>query len=273
MRKPVARHLVADISADLPRHWHSGDSFRTHLFNAMSIMFPVGEQYFIDSVRHFRDQLRSPDLKIAVRNFAGQEAAHRHRHAQFNEELAGQGFPNIVAPFMEWRIRMAQGMRPRDKLALSAAYKHLTSVFSDGLLRYPEWTAGMASSMKLLWSWHAMEEIDHKAVAFDVYREIGGGGAARIGWYLYACLMFTIDLQLQLQLQLVCLLRRDRQLWRWRTFRSALAFCLGARGVAWHMVPRCLSYLRYGFHPWRENNSALVDNWLRDHAGDFREIA
>ena len=74
------RHMDFDFPNPLPRHWHSGDAFKTHLFDAMSVLFPDGERFFIDSVRHFRDQIEDPVLKEQIRGFIGQEGHHSREH-------------------------------------------------------------------------------------------------------------------------------------------------------------------------------------------------
>src|SRR3546814_19495827 len=43
-----------------PRWWHSGDPGRTAFFNALSSTFPVGETFFMTSVRHYREGTPQP---------------------------------------------------------------------------------------------------------------------------------------------------------------------------------------------------------------------
>src|SRR5688500_7419597 len=94
MTQLTVRKLEIDLKAGFPRHWHGGDAFRSHYYNALSMSFPVGEQYFIDSVRagvarlppgQAHDGLREP-----VQGFIGQEASHRHIHGLYNKELESQ---------------------------------------------------------------------------------------------------------------------------------------------------------------------------------------
>mgnify|MGYP003452248881 FL=1 len=76
------RHLDFNLPKPLPRHWHGGDAFKTHLFDSMSVLFPDGERFFIDSVRQFRDQISDPLLKEQIRGFIGQEGHHSREHLE-----------------------------------------------------------------------------------------------------------------------------------------------------------------------------------------------
>ncbi|MCF3995899.1 metal-dependent hydrolase, partial [Pseudomonas aeruginosa] len=78
------RHLDFDLPDPMPRHWHSGDAFKTHMFNAMSVLFPDGERFFIDSVRHYRERVEDPALKQQIRGFIGQEGHHSREHLVYS---------------------------------------------------------------------------------------------------------------------------------------------------------------------------------------------
>ena len=47
----VVRRLLIDLETPFPGRWNGGDAFRSAFFNALSMSFPAGEQYFIDAVR------------------------------------------------------------------------------------------------------------------------------------------------------------------------------------------------------------------------------
>src|SRR6476660_3705223 len=97
----IVRRLLVDMHAPIARHWCDGDPFRTALFNALSMSFPVGEQFFIDSVRQGVDALPAdlqPRFEDEVRGFIGQEATHRRLHALYNEHLERGGLRNAWGP-------------------------------------------------------------------------------------------------------------------------------------------------------------------------------
>ena len=128
-RQPLqVRQLLIDLSQGFSRHWLGGDAFRTHLFNAQSFSFPLGEQYFIDSVKAALPLLKDEQLKEEIRGFIGQEASHRHIHAKYNQHLNTQGLSYFIEPFVKWRIRSAARLGVKSNLAVTIAYEHFTAI-------------------------------------------------------------------------------------------------------------------------------------------------
>ena len=192
----VVRRLLVDLQPPLPRDWCAGDPFRTALFDALSMSFPVGEQFFIDSVRGGIASLGAdapPHLAAAVRGFVGQEATHRRLHALFNDHLAAHGFVNGWAGRAERRLHRMDGKDPRHAVAVTAAYEHFTAIMADWMLAERDLMAGSEERLQTLWQWHAAEECEHKSIAFDVYRAMGGNLAWRRRWFLRVSLLFAID--------------------------------------------------------------------------------
>ena len=90
MTELVVRQLLIDLNAAVPARWNGGDAFRSAWFNALSMSFPVGEQYFIDSLRQgLKTMPEAVRQRFAdeVQGFIGQEATHRRVHALFNGHL------------------------------------------------------------------------------------------------------------------------------------------------------------------------------------------
>jgi predicted metal-dependent hydrolase len=255
------RRLRVDLSKGFGRLWNGGDSFRTHYLNALSMSFPVGEQFFIDAVRKGVSQLpveERPQWDAAVRGFVGQEATHRFLHGQFNAELEWQGLVNRWQHWAAWRIEKGQGLHPVNHVAVTAAYEHFTAVLATGLLTHPDWLGGAPDDLALLWRWHAVEESEHKTVAFDIYRAMGGSERRRILWFAYISLLFFLESTAQTWLNLW----RSGRWWRPTTWFQGLAFLFGPGGVwAASLVP-LLRYLRPGFHPLQLENAPGMAQWL-----------
>jgi predicted metal-dependent hydrolase len=269
----TVRRLLIDLETPVPRHWCGGDAFLTAWFNALSMSFPVGEQFFIDSVREAAKRLtNSPEhmaLRETIAGFVGQEAAHRHVHGAYNVELERQGLENRWAERALKRLRaIPPGANPLHALAVTCAYEHCTAVFADLTLRHPELLAGADARLAALWTWHAAEETEHKSVAFDLYLALGGNHRWRVRWFVTVLWLFATD---SLR-QTVHNLRRDGTLWRWRTWASAASFFFGRRGMAWLSCRPMLDYLRRDFRPWQHDNAEAARGWLRDNAALFRVV-
>jgi predicted metal-dependent hydrolase len=266
----TVRKLNIDLSRGFGRYWLGGDVWRTAFMNALSMSFPLGEQMFIDSVRAVPPEaIGDPALRAEVKDFVGQEASHRFVHEQYNAELARQGYPYTLEGRMRWRAARAARLPVQDRLAITCALEHYTAMLADYVLRNPAWLRDAEPQMRVLWSWHAAEETEHKAVAFDLYRAAGGGYAKRVLWYVHASVVFWLDTFQQTAHNL----RRDGQLSAPRTWASAARSFFGRRGIAWALVVPALHYLSPRFHPWQHDNRDLLRLWLERNDGAYRAIS
>ena len=250
----------------LPRHWHGGDPYVTHFFNGLSIMFPEGERFFVDSVRHFQDAITDPKLKEDVRGFCGQEGIHGREHRRFNERVAELGYPvERVEAFVRAGIAIDRKLPPKWQLALTCALEHFTAVFADVVLRDPRAFRDADPDVARLWLWHAVEETEHKAVAFDVYRTVAPG----LGGYLrrvVVMLWATIGFAAQIFLHESWLVRHDGMFWKLAARRRALRYFWKEPGLLRQGLRHYLSYYRPDFHPWQLDNTALVTRWKAEYA-------
>jgi predicted metal-dependent hydrolase len=261
----TVRRLLVDLSAGFPRHWLAGDPFRTHYLNALSMSFPSGEQFFIDSVREAARRL--PDtpeqapLRRAIDGFVGQEATHRHVHALYNAQLVKQGLVNHWEVRSQRRLARVRGVNPLHPLAVTCALEHCTAVFAHLVLSRPELLQGAYPPLATLWHWHSVEETEHKSVAYDLYAALGGNRDWRLRWYRYALVQFFVDAMRQT----VNNLWHDGQLMRPRTWWCAAKFLFGRHGFVWACIGPLAAYARRDFHPWQHDNRALAEQWLRQH--------
>lgn len=263
----TVRRLKVDLARGFGRRWLGGDACRTQFFNALSMSFPIGEQMFIDSVRAApRERLHG--LHADVDNFIGQEASHRHLHLEYNRQLERQGLSFVVGPAQLRRVRFMERRDVRSRLAVTAAFEHYTALLADGVLRRPAWLDGAEAPMRTLWMWHAAEETEHKSLAFDVYRALGGGYWRRVLWYLQVSFMFSLDTAIQTTHNLY----RDGSLFKATTWFSGLKLWFGRQGLAWHMLPPMLEYLAPSFTPWQHDNRDLARHWLEQNAGAWQAV-
>jgi uncharacterized protein len=274
------RALKIDFSQGFERRWFGGDAFRTAYFNAMSMTFPRGEQNFIDSVKgvdHLIDErveseTERTELRTRLADFSAQEATHRHVHSQFNAVLKAQGFENAVEKRIEKRIDRFSQMHPMNLLASTCAYEHYTAVLSEVMLSNPATSEAMTPMMRRLWLWHALEETEHKAIAFDLYKRLGGHERGRIAAYLLAMVFFQIDAFLQTTNNL----RRDGALWKPSTLWGMLTFYVGrpsrGNGWIWMTARPLLAYFKRDFHPHQLGEPSLSKAYASEHAQDWRVV-
>ncbi|MCO5248526.1 MAG: metal-dependent hydrolase [Chitinophagales bacterium] len=178
--------------------------YMTHFVNSMHVVFPEGEKFFIRSVRRFLKEVKDPDLKANIRGFCGQEGVHAKEHENFWEVMRSQNlhpdsfgelintyyFSNkysieniILNGFNALSPRLGEKMN----LSITAGLEHYTAIIAKAVFEEPILTnKSMAPEMLELLHWHACEEIEHKAVCFDVLQEVDDSYAIRIGGMLIA---------------------------------------------------------------------------------------
>jgi predicted metal-dependent hydrolase len=270
MSELVVRRLLIDLETPLPRHWCAGDAFRTAFFNALSMSFPVGEQFFIDAVRNGLKNLPADQqdrYKAEVQGFIGQEATHRRIHSLFNGHLGSHGLVNDWAPRAERNMQMLAGSNPLHALAITAANEHFTAIFAEWLLRHPDLLAPCEQRLQTMWLWHSAEESEHKNTAFDIYAALGGNHTWRIKWFRRITVVFLSDTLRQT----VNNLSHDGTLWKWSTWASAASFLFGKRGLVRQTFKPWRAYLREDFHP-DQQATELSARWLADNARAYTTV-
>jgi predicted metal-dependent hydrolase len=250
------RRMEFGLDKQVRQHWFDGNPILTHFFNALSAMFPQGEKFFIDSVRHYEADIQDPALRAEIRAFVWQEGHHTHQHRLLNERIRARGIQlSRCDPWIGVQPRLNDP--PRLRLACTCALEHFTALMSDWLLTHPEVVDRMDPELAALWRWHAIEEIEHKAVAFDTYQQSGGDYATRIR----AMIMVLYNFLPRVHIMLAILLRADSVRVRWSQLGVAARLLYGRGGFILSMLPGVVRYFRRDFHPWQHDNSRLIAEW------------
>jgi uncharacterized protein len=151
------------------RWWMGNDPVRTAFLNALSVTFPQGESLFIEAVRRFRDDA-GPELKEQINAFIKQETLHTREHVVFNRLIEQGGYSTkAMNEYTAVRMKLARERSPLAQLAVTVALEHFTAILAHGLLSNPKHLAGAPDEVARLWRYHAIEEIEHKGVAFDTF--------------------------------------------------------------------------------------------------------
>lgn len=262
------RRMKFEMGAGVPRHWARGSKFLTHWFNAMSVVFPDGEKFFIEAVRHFEDRVEDPQLRRAVRAFVAQEGHHGFQHRLMNEVVKSHGID--LQSQERWIRNFLQGLRERtsaeERLGITCALEHYTAQISHQILAHPEDLEGFEPRMLPLWRWHAVEETEHKAVAYDVYQAVVKSYARRFRTQFLATFLFIPILHL-IQFRLM---RDDDTPTRWSDVLRGFAYLWGKPGQLRRMLPAYLRYYRRDFHPWQHDNRELIALWKRSDEARYR---
>lgn len=233
---------------------------KTALCCALSAVFPMGERQFIKSVRHYQNQVDDPELKQQIRGFIGQEAHHGKQHDTFNTKLVELGWRvDIVERQGAFFNRLATMFPAQNQLAQTVALEHLTALFADYLMNNPNLLGDNPHpDLKTLFLWHAIEETEHKAVAFDLYEKlIGNERVRKTEMRLVLPLFFTHMVESATLLVLLNPNVNKRIGWR-KTWSEVF----GEGGIIPTVKEDLNHYFDEGFHPWQQNNSALANQWI-----------
>ena len=253
------RNLRFDVNDEVPRYWHGGRRSVTLFFNNLSIFFPAGERFFIAAVKAHAGQLVDAELIDQTRAFCAQEGIHSREHIRYNEMLRRQGY---AVDSMERRVEnlLAGATRrttARGRLAATCALEHFTALLAHFLLSEDRLLEGAHPVMAALWRWHAAEENEHKAVAYDVYRATGGGYVERAMAMIFATVIFWAKV-FEHQVRLM---RTDGLLFSVREWYALFRFLFIEPGGIHRLFWPYLEYYRPSFHPWQLDNRSLLDAW------------
>lgn len=248
------------------RWWLAGDPFGTAFHNALSITFPKGEAYFVESVKAFRDG--APDkLAREIRAFVQQEVMHSREHVVFNRRVAETGYD--IAPLEQAvvdTLALTQGRPPILNLAVTMALEHYTAILAQQILTDPRIFAGADAEWADLWRWHAIEEIEHKGVAYDTFLHATAGWSRVRRWRLksLAMLIVTAKFWPRRITGMHYLLAQDG-ITGWRSMWGIARYLLLSPGTVRRIVPAWLSYFMPGFHPWNHDDRALIGSYDSDY--------
>ena len=263
-REIKPRKMPFRFGADIPRHWFWGSPFATHVANGINLLFPLGERFFVRSVRHFADRIDDPELLQQVKGFVGQEVRHGLEHEKFFEVLEAQGYD--IATFLRIYEAIAfKGLEkifsPKMGLSVTVALEHFTATLAESALTR-DFLQQAHPTMRDLLLWHAAEELEHKAVAFDVLKKVDDSYVLRIAGLLMASatlVPFWIAAA-------VVLMRQDRDVPLSKLLADRRRVKQVSHDDDGRLVAAFIEYLRPGFHPNDRDDAHLARSFFEAYA-------
>lgn len=248
------------------RHYFANSPIMSHLLTALSSTFPIGEQFFVHSVRNVRDKVKDEKLQAQIAAFIGQEAMHSKAHAEFNDAWRSDDYN--LDRFQAWLARKDQyvkNLHPKIQLAITCAFEHFTALLGGYILRHPEVLSTLDDDAVKLWVWHAIEEIEHRAVAFDVYQAVYGDDKIR-RMIMRSVTTGFASLTLYSATKLFM---QDRKKSLPKIGGNVFGLYLLAKMLI-QMFPEYLSYYQKDFHPADIDYSKIVQYWKGRLAEDYQ---
>lgn len=264
---PTRRMSFEESLDDVPRHFAADEDLITsHLVAVLSSVFPDGEDFFVRSVRHYRDQITDPVLKREVAGFIGQESIHGREHRALNERLDALGYPSKrIEGVVRWSLGVRERlMPPISNLASTVALEHYTATLAEIVLR-DEAARDLVATPEVadVFLWHALEECEHKAVAFDVYRSVGGSERTR----RITMNIITVGFIGGMTIQVVLSMLGDRATYRRGRLRQSIRRLRGNPFLRRDVWRRLRDYNRTDFHPDDHNTDDVLERWREELFG------
>lgn len=247
--------------ADLDKYWYQGSPWVTHFLNAMSAVFPDGERFFMHAVRLYEKDITDPELKAQIRDFIGQEANHGKEHEAFNhaiEDQHGIRMRSLMRASKEGIDWVKKKFPKRLQLSMTVGFEHFTAILAHQFLNNPETMAGIPKKYSDMFMWHAVEETEHKAVAFDVFNQVDGSYPMRVAGMLISSTLFFIVIP-KFAFHLI---KKDGQGSSLKEGLKLGYFMFGNPGLYRKILPDYLDFFRPNFHPWDHDNRALVSQLI-----------
>ena len=250
----------------MPKHFVDDDLVMSHVIAVLSSTFPNGEDFFVRSVRAYRDDITDPELKEQVGGFIGQEAIHGREHRTLNERLAELGYPTrTIDRGVDIGLKLRERLLPKSSnLALTAALEHYTATLAEVLMTDPEARAMLTvPEVQSMFMWHALEESEHKAVAFDVYQAVSGKHWLRALTMNITTLLFVGGGVLVVLWSMM----HDRDFYRPRTLFRSLRRLRHSPWINRRVYRHLRSYQKRDFHPDDRDTTALIEQWRAELFG------
>lgn len=260
---PVVRTNLDFKLDEVPRFWFNNDPFRTRVFDALSLTFPDGERYFIQSVRLFRDKIKDPNLQNKVADFIRQEAQHGIAHDKMNQLMKNQGQPvDDFINFLNKRFKhLLENRSPEYNIAITAASEHLTALMAETFYGNKETLKDAHPYVRALLAWHSIEEMEHRDVAFDVMKDVAkvSERTRKQALLITTGLMYGFTMY-----RTNIMLKHDgfSALQRAKMFRKGLPWFFGKNGHLTRMLPQYKDWFKQDFHPSQHPIIAQYQVWI-----------
>jgi uncharacterized protein len=249
------------------RWWMNGDPVATAFFNALSVTFPKGEAMFIDAVKAHRDGVPER-LAQEIRAFTMQEVMHSREHVAFNRKVEEAGYDlTALNADVDHVLTLIASRPPMVNLLATIALEHYTAILAADFLGNPHLLEGADKEWGDLWRWHAIEEIEHKGVAYDTFLHATRDWSRLRRWRAKTIMMLLVTSRFwpKRVKGMKALLAQDG-FTGWRVTARIWWYLLGKPGVLRRLIPAWFAYFLPGFHPWNHDDRALIGSYDSEFA-------
>lgn len=266
----LPRDIKFDVASANSQYWMDGDPVGTAIMNSLSLTFPDGERMFMDAVKAYRGEV-SGKLAKDVKDFIHQEAIHSREHHLLNQHIDREKYPVAeIEETIRGRVQMGRDGGPMRMLIATICLEHMTAMMADLMVGQTEMFQKTEPGIERMWRWHAMEETEHKAVAFDVFLEVTKDWSP-LKRYMRRCIsMLIIASNFTKNIENFSVMMLEADGWETRTARKAVRkYLWKSPNLFGRDLSIFFSWFKPGFHPWDHDNRELMTEWK----AEFNAIA
>ena len=249
------------------RWWHSNDPIATAWYNSVSASLPRGEQFFVEIVQRYRGTL-PPQLEGEAKAFVRQEMNHAREHNMFNRQAGQYGYDvESIGKGIDEMLDLAKAKPIEVSLAVSIALEHFAASISHKLLTDSRYLTGVDPDAAELWRWHAIEELEHKGLVFDVWLWATRDWSPWKRYSTRALIAAKVTRKYfsNRVSDALGLLEQDG-ITGWRAKARLYRFLWLSPGMMTRMFFEWAAILMPGFHPWNRDHRALIRKYDSPYA-------
>lgn len=265
----VSQPLKQNWDQDLPRYWFDDSPLKTHFFNAISILVPVGEYSVLHTLKESQKIIKDPELKAQVTEMIAQENWHSYSHRKYNEWLDRMGYPSFLlsSKYMQQQLALKKLI---DRTAGERAWlpgvvsgEHNITCFIEYVLERPAMLQKMHPQFRQAWLWHFLEELEHKGTSMDIWNDTKELHNRKRILLKLGHIAQGVRFNLTVLRNMCILLSHDKQLWKWKTLKDGASFFFGFDGVFFKTMRPWMSLFSRNWHPWDHDTSYLITQYSK----------
>lgn len=265
------RQFAAKGSDVVSRAWAAEDPFLTGVLNTYGVLVPRNEAFYISTIRAVEGRVREPSLSARVDRFIRQEAQHGAAHHRMLAVLDAQGYRFRTAA--KWVNAVVYGITERAlplrvRMSMVACIEYVNAYVGHEVLSQ-RMLDGSDPTLRAMYEWHFAEEIEHRAVAYDVFQALSSRWVLRV-----AGVALTVPLfYLLLTLGSAWFAAQDRSLFTTRWWRGAWGHLFGRHRMVRRSARHLWAYLKPSFHPSQALDDELAEQAVARWSNTLHPIA
>lgn len=270
MPRMIVRRPPFSFSQQRALFWNKKRPEFSQIVNAASLAMPYLEPYLIKTMRQARPLISNPDLVRDLDLYCAQESAHYRQHRRFNDELKAI-LPETVSA-LEKRLDedyawLGANRSLRFNLAYAEGFESMALAIGHLLIKDRDFLFGGSNTeVASLVLWHFAEEIEHKAVTYDVFEHVSGSAFWRFVGLFYA----TGHIFWRTRAGYQAFLKAEGL---WTNWRSRLALARVLIRVMRILAGRFVLIFIPGYHPNKIADPEWMTKWVALHQADDQATA